>query len=302
MSLNQKRIALIGVASRWGAQRRRTESGPDHLKSLKIETALQQAGISAYWKPFIYPSHSSLELDISDPLRALELVNHVNHDLAHVVRSTLETGDFPVVIGGDHAIAVGTWGAITTTLKCQKSFGLIWFDAHMDAHTVETTPSNAFHGMPVAALLGYGEPSFVSVVSPEPKLHPDHVALIGIRSYEQEESRFLISQNVRIIKMDEIRQSTFGIKFQEARSHVTTSTKGYGISLDLDGFDPTYAPGVGTPALNGLTPLEVLPSLKGIGQDPLLKGIEITEFNPHLDQGDKTAKLVEAILITNPFY
>lgn len=298
MLRRSRKIALIGVATGWGALRRETEEGAHKLQSLGLAKNLQNAGIDAYWKTILMPSQSAKEITFIDPFDALELINQVNKDLSQVVSKTLKDGEFPVVLGGDHTVAVGTWGAVTTTLEMVKKFGLLWVDAHMDAHTRETSSSHAFHGMPVAALLGYGDLSFMNVVGPGAKIRPEHLTLIGVRSYEKEEQNLLKSLNVRVIDMTSIQQKGFSTSFKSALAQIKTETKGFGVSIDLDAFDPQVAPGVGTPAPEGLFPQDVLSCLQGLGHDPLLKGLEIVELNPSRDYDDKTAHLVQTILMS----
>jgi len=293
-----KKISIIGSASGWGAQNHQTESGPEALQTLKFEEILQECGINAHWKTIIRPSKISKDRTIEDPKEAIDLVNEQNCQVANSVKQALRENEFPVIIGGDHSIAVGNWGALTTETDSVENFGLIWIDAHMDAHTLETSPSNAYHGMPVAALMGYGENSLVNVISKGPKIKPENLVLLGVRSYETGEANLLDKLGVRIIKMEEIHEKGFKPLFKEALTIVKSGTNGFGMSIDLDGFDPQFAPGVGSPVVNGLIPSEVLPSFKLLSGDETFKGLEITEFNPARDVENKTAKLVKDILLS----
>lgn len=293
--VNQK-ISLIGASSGWGAQLRGTESGPEKLKSFGIIEKLQEAGINIQWNTFVTPPQNSTQLQIESPAEALEFVIEENRRLAQIVRNTISQGDFPFVIGGDHAIAVGTWTGVTTALHCEEKFGLIWIDAHMDAHVPETSPSMAYHGMPVAALLGYGQHDFVNGVSYGAKIKPEHLVLIGVHSFEKEEEQFLKESGVKIFYMDQVRQAGFERVFEEALKIVKKDTTAFGVSIDLDAFDPSEAPGVGTPEVGGLFLKDVLPAFHKLIDDKKLAALEIVEYNPSLDINDKTCVLVEDLL------
>jgi arginase len=222
------------------------------------------------------------------------------YEAANVTRGTILAQHmptmFPIIIGGDHSIAIGTWAALVQIYQAKEEFGLIWVDAHMDAHTYETSPSKAYHGMPLAALLGYGEKELTELGGFKPKINPKHLVLIGIRSFEIGEKLLLEKLGVRIIYMDEVKQKGFKDCFAEALRVVTNGTKGFGVSIDMDAFDPAYALGVGSPALGGLMPQEVLMALKQLKNHSALKALEIVEYNPILDIGGKTLQLVYEVV------
>ncbi len=180
--------------------------------------------------------------------------------------------------------------ALTTAI------GLIWIDAHMDSHTYETSPSKGFHGMPLAALLGQGEPELVNLEGIAPKLNPKHVVLMGIRSFEEGEQKLLEKLNVRIMYMDEIKSRGFDKCFEEALSIVKNGTKNFGVSLDLDFFDPKFAPA--TPSLepNGEDPKNVLPSFAKLKLESKFAALEIVEFNPKTDVNGITLNLIQDVM------
>ena len=208
----------------------------------------------------------------------------------------MSTENFPCVIGGDHSIAVGTWSGVTSVLKVAGDLGLIWFDAHMDAHTPKTTPSFAYHGMPLACLLGHGDKELTELGGAYTKFKPQNVVLIGVRSYEEAEQNLLQKLGVRIFYTDEIKEIGFKEALKEAIRLVSKETIGFGLSMDLDGFDPSVAPGVGTPVTGGLTAEEVLPCLHLLKDNSKFVAMEITEYNPHLDNQLQTAHLIHKIL------
>jgi arginase len=287
-------IVFIGAACGWGAQVRETEKGPEALKASDVLSSLPNPWI---WKETIFPSKSSKDIHLPPGILTLPYVEDVCQRLALSVENTLQNNHFPVVIGGDHAIAAGTWAGVTQYFQTRENFGLIWIDAHMDAHTMETTPSQAYHGMPLAALLGYGDALLVNILSKGPVLNPQHICLIGIRSYEEGECLLLQRLGVRIYYIDEVQKRGFQTVLREALHHVKKETQGFGLTFDLDAFDPQDAPGVGTPATQGLRAGEVLPALSLIQQDPHFKALEIVEYNPDLDQNGKTLHLLKELLL-----
>lgn len=149
-----KNITFIGSASGWGAQVRETEKGAE---ALRTSGALESVDFEWTWKETLHPLKSSKEITLAPGSAILPYMEDICTRMARSVEHTLQNDEFPVVIGGDHAIAMGTWAGVIHHLKAKEKFGLIWIDAHMDAHTMETTPSQAYHGMPLAALLGFGE-------------------------------------------------------------------------------------------------------------------------------------------------
>jgi len=248
---------------------------------------LKGKGILATWQPFI-------SADDQSPLKA---VTKTSRQLAQQVIRSVKGSAFFTVIGGDHTCAIGTWSGAANALQKKGRLGLIWFDAHMDSHTPETSPSGALHGMPLACLLGHGEQSLIRLASPPPALAPQHVCLIGVRSFEPEEADLLNRLGVRVYFMSEIHRRGFTAVMEEALNLVVQSTAGFGISIDLDVFDPDDCPGIGSPAAGGLRRSETLAAINRIRTVNGFLGAEIAEFNPHLDRYDITADLITDLLV-----
>ncbi|MBY0501168.1 MAG: arginase [Alphaproteobacteria bacterium] len=287
-------ISFIGVASGWGAQVRETEKGPDAFHNAEF---LSSCSYPCVWKETLYPLKSAQEITLPSGLLTLPYIEDICGRLASSVEEVLNKGHFPAVIGGDHSMAVGTWASVARHYKAFEKFGLIWIDAHMDAHTMETTPSKAFHGMPLAALLGYGEAPLVELLEKSPVLNPQHICLIGVRSYEEGEDKLLKQLGVRIYFMKEVQERGFQVVLQEALEIVKKGTIGFGLSIDLDGFDPEDAPGVGTPESDGLRVQDVLPTLSQIQRDSSFKALEIVEYNPDRDKDGKTLCLMRNLFL-----
>jgi len=285
-----KHIALIGYASGLGSADPGTQHGVQVLQKSEYLKELSSQGLSFEWEGVVKPqqnSDSKLELIAKE---CNELANHINN---------LVVANKPfLVLGGDHSCAMGTWSGAAHAKHAEGDIGLIWFDAHMDSHTFETTPTRNIHGMPLAALLGYGDRQLTSILNSHPKLKPENVCLLGTRSFEEGEAALLKKLNVRIFYMDEIQEKGFNKVFAEAIDIVSKNTIAYGLSIDLDGMDPTDAPGTGTSVPNGIHAKDLIHALQSIAGDKRLIGTEIVEFDPHRDVDRKTEKLICDLIAT----
>lgn len=201
-----------------------------------------------------------------------------------------------ITIGGDHSCAIGTWSGVAAAFRHKGPVGLIWVDAHMDAHTANSSITGNPHGMPVAALLGHGDQQLTTVYGDFIKILPQHLCLIGVRSYEAEERSLLESLGVRIYYMEEVENRGLHTVMQEALQTVNRGTAGFGISIDLDGIDPLDAPGTGIHEKNGLSGQQLLECLKYIKNFPNFIAAEITEFNPTFEVDNRTEQLMVQII------
>ena len=270
-----------------GAQIPSTSEGPHALLS------------SSEFKDLVATSHHKIShsyLHVKEKPTLEETLSQFNTTLKDEVFFYLQHKILPIVLGGDHSIAVGTWFAVMEHLKQSgKELGLIWIDAHMDAHTFSSSPSGAYHGMPLASLLGYG-PSLIQEHPSLCKLLPENLILIATRSYEKEEEIFLKKHGVRIIYMREISQRGFATHLQKAYSFLKSKQLEIGISFDFDAIDPTQAPGVGSKEEKGLCKKDCL---AGFSQLNLLEDvvcIELVEYNPKLDIEEKTKQIAIDLL------
>lgn len=209
------------------------------------------------------------------------------------VNYAIESNNKVIVLGGDHSIAAATWPAVVGS--GYKDLGLLWLDAHMDAHTAATTRSGNLHGMPLALLLGRGEPMLLNTMGGH-AVNPKNTVLYGVRSFEKDEFLLLQSLGVRIYFMEEIKQRGFERTLEEALSIVEQPLCGFGISLDLDVFDPVFVPGVSTPEKHGLEPTQFIRFIRQWSPKRPMIGLEIAEYNPLRDEGEKTARFVEALI------
>ncbi|MCP5267749.1 MAG: ornithine--oxo-acid transaminase [Zoogloeaceae bacterium] len=269
-------LRFIGVSSALGAPFADPCQGPDRLRAMGIEAAVRRAGLDGGWG-------TSIETPAGPPLKALAALLT---EIADEVCTSVRTGNVPIILGGDHSIAAGSWRGVGRALD--QAPGLIWIDAHLDAHTPATSITRNPHGMPLAALLGEGSPEMTDIAGP--MLDPAHVAVIGVRSYEPDEMRLLAGFGVQVFGMPEIRRRGLQAVFADALHIAGGDSRPFGISLDLDALDPLTAPAVSTPVADGLTPSELAAAISGLIRDRRCIAFEIAEYCPARDASGLTAR------------
>jgi arginase len=284
-----KALQVVGVASGCGARDAGCEAGADALRAMRITAKLRARGLPVRWADVIRPAAAYR----ADTLKA---VQKVCVRLAKRVERIIADGDRPIVVGGDHSVAIGTWKGAARALRERGRIGLLWIDAHMDAHTPQTTESGMLHGMPVACLLGYGYPELTAIAHGA-TLDPQCVCLYGVRSFERGEAEFLERLGVRVYFMEEINRRGLRETLREALGVVNCARGGFGITLDLDAIDPGDAPGVGSPAPAGMRGAELISALAEHARDVNLIGAEVVEYNPYRDRQSATAELVADALV-----
>jgi arginase len=230
------------------------------------------------------------------PRGRLDIVEAFSRRLAQRVSERLLAGALPLVIGGDHSCAVGTWSGVARTTG-PAQLGLLWIDAHLDAHTPASSPSQMPHGMPLAVLLGEGPPALTHLAGAAPVLDARRVVVLGARSWEAREAVRLRQRGVRVMAATEVRERGLPACLQEALERVRGAPgQAWGLSLDIDALDPDDLPATGTPVPGGLSLLGLQEGLRGIGQTDGLKAIELAEYNPWLDPDCSTARHLTALL------
>lgn len=284
--------ALIGAALGWGAQIHDTYLGPESFYNCYHQWIADTPHL--YWETIIESTHQNFS-EVTSFEGRLNIIDEFCQQLAHKIVEVMRKGDRPIVIGGDHATAIGTFSGATHAIDATQQFGLMWFDAHLDSHTPDTTPSSAIHGMPLATLLGHGANELIHCYESGPKIHPKHVVLIGIRSYEPEELALLNKLGAKIYFMDDVKERGLTSVISESVHYLEENTQAYGLTIDLDALDPTDAPGVGSPEKSGIKLTELLENLPLLNR-PSLKAIEIAEYNPKLDIENKTGHIIQQII------
>lgn len=282
-------LHLIGYAYGEAAGDPGCIDGPDAFKESTWFKKLTQDHPSIFWDT----TFRETPTNFPDKYLATEAICK---NLAIKTEQLTKNKEPFLVMGGDHSSAIGTWSGVKQALASRAHLGLIWIDAHMDSHTPETSPSGNIHGMPLAALLGYGNPALTQLMDPSAKLLPEHVCLIGIRSFESGEADLLKNLSVRIFFMDEVKQRGLAAVFAEALSIVQKNTTAFGVSIDLDGIDPHEAPAVGTAAAGGLSAAALCEALATISDKEKFLGAEIVEFNPHHDNNHLTEEVIYQLI------
>ena len=288
-------IHVIGVRIDLGAGRRGVDMGPSALRKAGMRAMLQGLDFEVVDSGNIHCEEPEAHR-IRDPkLKYLQLIQVAMTELAAQVDRAVSEGEIPLVLGGDHSIAIGTIGGVAGNYKrANKKLGMIWFDAHGDANTAETTPSGNIHGMPQAIAFGRGAPELVEIGGfgvDEPKLSPEHCAVIGARDIDEREKGVLRDIGLKVFTMDSIDRYGIYDVTKEALALATDGTDGIHLSFDLDGMDPSAAPGVGTPVNGGVSYRETHTMMEMIAETGKLVSAEVAEVNPILDVRNQTAEV-----------
>ena len=231
-------------------------------------------------------------------LKYVAEISNACGQLAVQVEEILNAGELPIVLGGDHSIAIGSFAGVASYFrKRQQTLGLIWFDAHADMNTPETTPSGNIHGMPLAALLGYGTKELTDIGGFAPKLDPRLCAHVGARDIDSGERKLIRELGMRFFSMREIDERGMSACMDEAIAIASAGPAGYGVTFDVDVLDPGDAPGSGTLVRGGLTYREAHLGMEKIAEAGGMRSLEVVEINTALDVNNRTAELgVELIL------
>jgi len=292
-----KTIEIIGLPMDLGADTRGVDMGPSALRIAGLNERIEQLGYRVI-------DRGNLEIEISSrlamPNTRMKYVDEIikaSEEFANIGEEILDMGHFPLFIGGDHSMALGSLAGVAAHCrKHDKKLGLLWIDAHADMNTHETTPSGNVHGMPLAANLGFGDPQLTQIKKFSPKIIPEYATLIGIRSIDEKEIDNTRHAGVRVYTMADIdRQGIYPI-ITEVIDFYLKSVDHLHISFDTDSLDPDIAPGVGTPVMGGFTFREAHTLMESIAGCGILGSFEITEVNPILDIKNQTADLMVNLL------
>ena len=283
-------VHLLGVPMDLGSGRRGVDMGPSAIRIAGVADRLAELGHKVVDDGDVVIKNME-ELKVgNERARYLGEIARASAILARKVERIMGLGHFPLILGGDHSIAVGTVSGIAAFAGRQgKKVGLIWIDAHGDINTPETSPSGNIHGMPLAALLGFGSSELTSIGGATPKVDPSNVALVGIRSLDSGEKKRLKETGVQVHTMSDIDRHGIHRVMKKALARVTDGTEYVHVSFDLDAVDPTVAPGVGTPVKGGLDYREAHLIMEVVADAGVMTSLEMVEVNPILDQGNASA-------------
>lgn len=290
--MQRRKVTFIGVPLDLGAGRRGVDMGPSAFRVADIDQRVRDLGHEVSDAGDMKVSIPETQ-DPGDPrMKYLKEIREVCTNLHDTVVRVLDHGHIPVALGGDHSIAIGTIAGVSRHYRDRGDrIGLIWFDAHGDANTAETSPSGNIHGMPLAIALGLGEPSLVQLGGATPMVEGSRAAVIGLRDVDDQERANLRRLGIGTFTMRDIDERGMSAVMEEAIRRVTAGTAGVHVSFDLDGMDPDFAPGVGTPAPGGLSYREAHLAMEMLADTGKVLSAELVEVNPILDHGNGTAKL-----------
>ncbi len=279
-----------------GASRRGVEMGPSAVRLARLADRLGGLGHQVVDRGDV-PVPTRETLGIGKGIDYLETISTVCADVARRTRDTLDRGAVPLVLGGDHSIAAGSVAGVAAAMRARgEALGLIWLDAHADLHVPDSSETGNVHGMPVAHLLGRGDPRMGAIGDGAPSVRPEHVAIIGARDLDGAEREHSREWGVRIFTMREIDERGMRAVLQEAIARVSEGTSGIHVSLDLDFVDPQEAPGVGTPVRGGATYREAHLAMETLHDTGRVVAMDLVEVNPVLDRFNHTAELAVGLV------
>jgi arginase len=293
-----KSVSLLGVPLSFGQSMAGVDLGPGAIRVAglidriaKLGYEVEDLGDLHFERPRSLPS-------VSDKAKYLKEIHLACERLSEQVEAIADAGKSPITIGGDHSIAIGSLsGVVKAFRKREQRLGLVYFDAHADMNTPETSPSGNIHGMPLAVLLGYGPPELVNIGGFAPKFDPRLCAHVGARDLDPGERALIRQLGMRFFTMREIDERGLAACMDDAIKIAGQGTSGYAVTFDVDALDPGDAPGSGTLVRGGLSYREVHLAMEKIADDGGMRSLEVVEINTALDVNNRTAELgVELIL------
>ncbi|WP_026671738.1 arginase [Alkalihalobacterium bogoriense] len=289
---NFKQVSIIGVPMDLGQKRRGVDMGPSAMRYAGLIEEVEALGyeVKDFGDISINRSRSDTE---EGNLRNLKEVIHASNVLQQEVEKIEDNGNFPLILGGDHSISIGS---IAGLCKRHENLGVIWYDAHVDLNCAETSPSGNIHGMPLAVNLGIGHPELTNIGGFLPKIKPENIVIVGARSIDEGERELIKEKGIKVYTMHEIDRMGMTRVMEETIEYLSSRTDGVHLSLDLDGIDPTDAPGVGTPVLGGITYRESHLALEMLAESEIITSAEFVEVNPILDNRNQTANVAVALI------
>jgi arginase len=295
----QKTAALISVHMDLGAGRRGVDMGPSAIRVAGLAHRIAQLGWRVREMGAVVVNEPEAARVGRQDARFLGEVLSVCTRLRDLTEQVLARGALPVVLGGDHSIAMGSVSAQARHhRRAGRPIGLVWVDAHTDMNLPQTSPSGNVHGMPLSHLLGHGVPALVRLAGARPAVEARHVALLGIRSVDRRERQLVKEAGVRVFTMTEIDERGLAACARDAIALATEGTAGFHLSFDLDGVDPHVAPGVGTAVPGGLTYREAHLLCEACARSGSLLGLDMVELNPTLDEHNMTGRLAVDLVLS----
>ena len=293
-----QKVRIIGVPMDLGQSRRGVDMGPSALRGAGLQSSLKKLGLQVEDIGNLSVKQPE-EMPVGEKrAKYLQEIAETCADVAAAAEKSLNEGFLPLVLGGDHSIAAGVAAGVANYFRRdKKQIGYLWLDAHGDMNTPETSPSGNVHGMPLAAIMGYGATELVDLLGFQPKAEPGNIVIVGARDLDAQERKIVKKSGVHVFTMRDIDERGMRDVMSEALKYAMDDTAGIAVSLDMDFVDPADAPGVGTPVRGGVTYREAHLAMEMIADTESMVSLEVVEINPILDEHNRTALLgVELVL------
>lgn len=289
-----REISIIGVPSDYGQRRRGVDMGPSAIRYAGVAERLSLLGYLVNDEGDIRVLQELETKNEDRTLRNLQEVIKLSSELAVAVNNAVKKNEVPLILGGDHSIAIGTLAGLGNHYE---NLGVIWFDAHADINTPDSTPSGNIHGMPLAISLGLGDERLTHLMGYAPKIKKENIIIIGARSIDDGERVLIKELGIKVYTMHEIDRLGMTYVMEDAISYLKgRHVDGVHLSLDLDALDPLYTPGVGTPVLGGITYRESHLAMEMLQEAGFISSAEFVEVNPILDERNRTADVAVALI------
>ncbi len=293
-----QKVRIIGVPMDLGQSRRGVDMGPSALRGAGLQTSIKKLGLQVEDIGNLSVKQPE-EMPIGEKrAKYMQEIAETCGDVAAAAEKALSEGFLPLVLGGDHSIAAGVAAGVANHFrKEKKQIGYLWLDAHGDMNTPESSPSGNVHGMPLAAIMGYGAPELVDLLGFKPKAEPGNIVIVGARDLDAQVRKIVKKSGIHVFTMRDIDERGMREVMSDALKYAMDDTAGIAVSLDMDFVDPSDAPGVGTPVRGGVTYREAHLAMEMIADTESMVSLEVVEINPILDEHNRTALLgVELVL------
>lgn len=293
-----QKVRIIGVPMDLGQSRRGVDMGPSALRGAGLQTSIKKLGLQVEDIGNLSVKQPE-EMPIGEKrAKYLQEIAETCGDVAAAAEKALSEGFLPLVLGGDHSIAAGVAAGVANHFRKEKrQIGYLWLDAHGDMNTPESSPSGNVHGMPLAAIMGYGATELVDLLGFKPKAEPGNIVIVGARDLDAQERKIVKKSGIHVFTMRDIDERGMREVMADALKYAMDDTAGIAVSLDMDFVDPSDAPGVGTPVRGGVTYREAHLAMEMIADTESMVSLEVVEINPILDEHNRTALLgVELVL------
>lgn len=290
-----KRIEIIGAPTAFGQRKLGVNFGPDALRYASLIERIEDIGHEVIDKGNVQSPVLDMKKYKSEQkgLRNLEEVIAFSNNLYESVNETVEKGHFPLILGGDHSLSIGSIAGIS---KHYENLGVIWYDAHGDLNTLESSPSGNIHGMPLRALIGEGDEALTNIGGYKNKVKPENVVLIGMRDLDEGEKKYIKEAGILTYTMADIDRLGMGQVISETIEYLKDKTDGIHLSLDVDALDPVETPGTGTIVPGGATYRESHLAMEILHESKLIVSADLVEVNPLIDEYNKTARLAIGLM------